>query len=565
MRVLKWSENAVDIKKLWKRKQDNEFALANELVDYFNEEPLIQMLCILANEALKDLMTGADPNELKEALKGKGPSPFLFWQPARIEKRIKDAPRDLQPALEKLPWARADARAAVFQGIVANDLAQCFDAADCGDIFCIYGDFVENCKAPRSKDYFKSSKKMPQQLSPKTFKKAQPQTQEEKELKPDVKHDEKQPYRLVHEDYRQARRKPRIQKDWNGAGGPIDFFKKPPKGAPKEVQDTLSCRDFRIRGTRKEVRGEKDVARKKGQLEGKARLAEGVMPGLARFTLDPKSSIRQIDKMFGLKRGADISGTTADTVFGLETLMYSFHAGIHQGKKEQWKDKDVAKWMEDALRIKEILYLLPLATMGAQAHHTILECAFTLSINDYIDYSIGMYTTLIPKHWDLAFWDKTHRLHKTRAPITRPFRDAVMKLVGILNRYETISHNPLILQCYESPNIKNPIQVYEFNKESHPQKALFWMISNLRRNMRGWASQLYSADLRQRYPSKELLENAIKWWARRLGVDLDRAHEDLDEKDPRFDPVKASEAKDRTSLDREFAEGILKKPKGKIY
>jgi hypothetical protein len=300
-------------------------------------------------------------------------------------------------------------------------------------------------------------------------------------------------------------------------------------------------------------------------LVGKARLVEGVDPGLLRFTLDPKSSIMQIDKMFGLKRGADISGTTADTVFGLETLMHSFHAGAHQGKK-QWKDKDVAKWMEDALRIKEILYLLPLATMGAQAHHTILECAFTLSINDYIDYSIGMYTTLVPKHWDLAFWDKTHPHHKANAPITQLFRGAVMELVRILSHYETIPHNQLILQCYKDASTKNPIQVIKFNKKSHPQKALFWMISNLRRNMTGWASQLYSANVKQRYPSQQLLENAIRWWADRLGINLDKAFRYLDEKDVRFDPVEASEAKDRTSLDREFAEGILKGKKGgRIY
>ena len=62
----------------------------------------------------------------------------------------------------------------------------------------------------------------------------------------------------------------------------------------------------------------------------------------------------------------------------------------------------------------------------------------------------GLIIPYRPKHWDMVFWDNTHRLHKTRAPVTPEFRNAVIKLVKILNKYEKTDINRMILQCYQN-------------------------------------------------------------------------------------------------------------------
>ena len=38
-----------------------------------------------------------------------------------------------------------------------------------------------------------------------------------------------------------------------------------------------------------------------------------------------------------------------------------------------------------------------MATMGSQGHHTVLECALTLTQNSLIKYRVGFYSTLIPE------------------------------------------------------------------------------------------------------------------------------------------------------------------------
>ena len=86
-----------------------------------------------------------------------------------------------------------------------------------------------------------------------------------------------------------------------------------------------------------------------------------------------RSNTLKIDKIFGLLAGADISGTTADTVFALEAL-------------SQIKN----------LHLSPIMYMLPLATIVYNAHHTLLEVALPLTLNGAIDYHVGFYSTLLP-------------------------------------------------------------------------------------------------------------------------------------------------------------------------
>ena len=100
--------------------------------------------------------------------------------------------------------------------------------------------------------------------------------------------------------------------------------------------------------------------------------------GQAGFALADSSTIHRIDRVLGLVPAADISGTTTDTIFFIAKfgrMLYTF-----------FKDK--------------IYYMLPLATIVAGAHHSMLEVAASLSLNrdvTGIDYSVGFYTTLLPQ------------------------------------------------------------------------------------------------------------------------------------------------------------------------
>ena len=84
------------------------------------------------------------------------------------------------------------------------------------------------------------------------------------------------------------------------------------------------------------------------------------------------STIKKLDKLFGFIIGCDISGTTTDMAFALDNLSFR-QGGLHPG-----------------------YYLLPLATLVHNNHHTILEAALALGLDEKLDYRIGFYTSLIP-------------------------------------------------------------------------------------------------------------------------------------------------------------------------
>lgn len=106
-------------------------------------------------------------------------------------------------------------------------------------------------------------------------------------------------------------------------------------------------------------------------------IQNGVKQGLAgntMHTLNQGSTVRAIDLLFGLPQGADISGTTADTVFALETLLTLCAPNQR----------------------RMLCLLLPLVGMVPEYHHTTLEVALTLTMNDVVTYAPGFYTTLYP-------------------------------------------------------------------------------------------------------------------------------------------------------------------------
>jgi hypothetical protein len=102
-------------------------------------------------------------------------------------------------------------------------------------------------------------------------------------------------------------------------------------------------------------------------------VAERYGPGITGITkskLAEYDSVKKIDDMFALPEGASISGTTADSIYAC-TIATS---------------KSLTGW----------LHLLPIATMVSQYHHTVLECALTLTLNKKVRYHIGFYESLAP-------------------------------------------------------------------------------------------------------------------------------------------------------------------------
>lgn len=99
--------------------------------------------------------------------------------------------------------------------------------------------------------------------------------------------------------------------------------------------------------------------------------------GVERFKFEPKSVIAAMDRTFGLKpEGGDVSGTTTDSIHFIQ-------------------------WSGTAVHVSpatlNALQLLPIVTMVAQGHHSLLECAYPLSRHGYMDYHIGYYDTLVPQ------------------------------------------------------------------------------------------------------------------------------------------------------------------------
>lgn len=122
--------------------------------------------------------------------------------------------------------------------------------------------------------------------------------------------------------------------------------------------------------------------------------------GMRRWTLLGGSAVRKIDIVFGLAGGGDISGTTAGTTFFIEHVSDFFKQaehGLHMTDREM-----------------QFVRLLPLATIAAQGHHTLLEVAYALTVEasyrliakpggrtaiknkSPITYTIGTYSSLLP-------------------------------------------------------------------------------------------------------------------------------------------------------------------------
>jgi len=97
--------------------------------------------------------------------------------------------------------------------------------------------------------------------------------------------------------------------------------------------------------------------------------------GVERFEFGDASVISVLDYTFGLaEEGGDVSGTTTDSI---ATLRW---AAAERGEGG----------------VSSRLQLIAIATMVIQGHHAIAECAWPLTRNNYMNYEIGFYETLLP-------------------------------------------------------------------------------------------------------------------------------------------------------------------------
>lgn len=97
---------------------------------------------------------------------------------------------------------------------------------------------------------------------------------------------------------------------------------------------------------------------------------KGSFSGLAQWDVMKGDTCGKMDKVFGLCPGATISGTTTDNIFFFQRF----------GK----------------IGMDPLFFLLPLAAIVGGGHHTMLEVALPLSLNNIISYKIGLYSTLFP-------------------------------------------------------------------------------------------------------------------------------------------------------------------------
>lgn len=142
--------------------------------------------------------------------------------------------------------------------------------------------------------------------------------------------------------------------------------------------------------------------------------------GIGPFRLMPHSTVRKIDIAFGLPEGADISGTTSDSII-VNQLTARFA-------------KATSALPEPPLpSTSKLLQLLPLVTMISHGHHTLLESALTLTLFGVCEYQIGFYTSLF-----------------SGASADAPKYDASGEILKVLKKYENDKRNQHILCWHDS-------------------------------------------------------------------------------------------------------------------
>jgi hypothetical protein len=320
--------------KMIKEAQQLEVMLAWDLLETFNTTPeLIDTLRGFVNMALEEMFTIAVLNE-KE---GK----------AAVEESIKSEKgkgnqvvKRLIPGNSKLKIGHTIAEVTAYSDLpnLIADVPK-LDAQNCSDIIRLYGEVVEAL----------AKKGDPNKLLKADYKKLM---EDKEKVKQGLKKDDQQAFDDI----------------WGqlpkGANDKVlaEFIKTHPFGRhrlnpPKEAIAWINQkRFFNVHDFLVSMKG-----------------------GIAAWEQQSTSTLEKVNHLFGLAAGADISGTTTDTVFFFNKF-------------------------KGAAALDPIFLMLPLATIVAGAHHSLQEVAFALSLapSPVINYSIGFYGTLMPQRNGLA-------------------------------------------------------------------------------------------------------------------------------------------------------------------
>ena len=132
-------KNARGLIRTWrKEKEKNEIRLAEQLFDYFKEEPMRRMLSIISYHAIKELREKANKSDLKKFLEGTKDKYRFFRRAELLKRAFKEnyaGGDDLLTNTKK--------RRDIFVRILEEKRTKHFDPGDNADVLCMYGEFVE--------------------------------------------------------------------------------------------------------------------------------------------------------------------------------------------------------------------------------------------------------------------------------------------------------------------------------------------------------------------------------------------------------------------------------------
>lgn len=321
--------NAKEAAALVQEKQQLEVNLAWELLEVFNKtKDLIDPLRDCADLALQEMICirdGIGPKAVQGAIDEEVKIMNLLKK-QRATSKLKDKGKDDFDIVDK----------AEKLGILLKEVPQ-MDAQDISDIVRLYGTFVE--KAAKEKELSELYKQVEDRKN--AFRKGTDKLDSNAVWNKGDKNQESGRHRsaILNEELKKKLESLKSGKKSNEALDlTVDFL------ADNALQYEKSSR---------------------GAVQNFLVSMQGGQSG---FALKDTSSLGRIDRAFGLVPAADISGTTADTMF-----FFSKFPGIDP-----------------------LYQVLPMATIVAGAHHSLIEVALPLSQGKVIDYEIGLYSTLLP-------------------------------------------------------------------------------------------------------------------------------------------------------------------------
>ena len=210
------------------------------------------------------------------------------------------------------------------------------------------------------------------------------------------------------------------------------------------------------------------------------------------------SIVKAIDEMFGLYAGADISGTTTDTMFaidyGIEKLAYQQSTIAHDSNEQETQQDMVQTLEREAL---PLLFLLPLATIGGHYHHTLIEIAMPLSLNEIVNYHVGLYTTLWPSRVSEEYKSSNNT--------------GGAEIWKLMQEYEADPRNRKLLVYLNPESGCRCGFELGYNKKGEPHDADIERFKKIAKLDSLWLEHFTASEHQYRYPDKELIKAVLHW------------------------------------------------------